>query len=318
MNTTRTRLTVCRVLCIISLVLLFSGDALAKKEPLGKTVVYLRDGNIVSTGDMAAGLDDGGNRLPERDKFTTLTGLNISGMVFSEKERLYKMDIGEMRRLFSSIELLSPDLEEYRDGKLKITRRDGRKIDADGSLLKFMGYPDGTRFVDVLVWDGLNQDWKEGEIPVSTVRKIEFAESVEIKTGEKPGFASTESGILKMLNGGAAKSVNLKIEFDVNSHLIRLQSISLLDDLGRALTSKELAGKKVVIKGHTDSDGSASYNLKLSRKRARSVKDYLVTHFSIPSSRIETKGYGEKYPIAPNNSRLNKEMNRRVEISVRN
>lgn len=74
---------------------------------------------------------------------------------------------------------------------------------------------------------------------------------------------------------------------------------------------------KLVIEGHTDSDGDAEANLKLSEQRAKSVKDYLVASFNfITAAMIDAKGYGEEQPIVPNDSPENKQLNRRIEVLV--
>lgn len=112
------------------------------------------------------------------------------------------------------------------------------------------------------------------------------------------------------------QSVNLKIEFDVNSYNIRPDSYDLLDKLGKALTSDKLKEQAILIKGHTDSDGNDDNNLKLSLYRARAVKSYLLEKFSIPESRLKIYGYGKSMPLVPNINPANKQLNRRVEIAV--
>ncbi len=112
------------------------------------------------------------------------------------------------------------------------------------------------------------------------------------------------------------QSVNLKLEFDYNSYAIRPGSFGLLSELGKALTSDEVSGKDLVIKGHTDSDGSDSYNLRLSLLRAESVKMYLAANFNVMSSRLKIVGYGEAMPLVPNSNPGNKQLNRRVEIAT--
>jgi outer membrane protein OmpA-like peptidoglycan-associated protein len=112
-------------------------------------------------------------------------------------------------------------------------------------------------------------------------------------------------------------SVNLKIEFDVNSSAIRPESYPLLDQLGKALTSEKLTQQAIVIKGHTDSDGNETYNLNLSMDRAKAVKSFLVRRFAIPDSRLEVYGYGQSMPLVPDVNPANKQINRRVEVAVR-
>lgn len=110
--------------------------------------------------------------------------------------------------------------------------------------------------------------------------------------------------------------VNLKIEFATNSARLKQESIPVLKELGKALTNPALKGKKVFLKGHSDADGEDRYNMELSLKRAKVVREYLVNNFSIPMADLEALGYGETMPIKPNNSAINKQYNRRVEVSL--
>jgi OOP family OmpA-OmpF porin len=71
--------------------------------------------------------------------------------------------------------------------------------------------------------------------------------------------------------------------------------------------------RPVVIEGHTDSRGSESYNLDLSERRARSVEAFL-SRSGIDPGRITARGYGEAYPVAPNDTQAGRLQNRRVEV----
>jgi len=79
----------------------------------------------------------------------------------------------------------------------------------------------------------------------------------------------------------------------------------------------------VRIEGHTDSKGSASYNQKLSERRANSVKDWLVKNEGLKDVKFETKGFGSKKPVEPNtkpdgsDDPEGRQKNRRVEIVVK-
>jgi len=73
---------------------------------------------------------------------------------------------------------------------------------------------------------------------------------------------------------------------------------------------------KLEIEGHTDSTGTDGYNQQLSQARAESVRNFLVAH-GIPMERIpSTQGFGRTRPIAPNDTRANREKNRRVDIVI--
>ncbi len=101
--------------------------------------------------------------------------------------------------------------------------------------------------------------------------------------------------------------------FDFNSASITEDSIPLLREYGKAL-QKQLADAVLVIGGHTDSKGSAAYNLSLSKQRAESVKEFLVSEFDIEESRLKVKAYGEVKPIESNETDDGRAKNRRVEF----
>lgn len=87
-----------------------------------------------------------------------------------------------------------------------------------------------------------------------------------------------------------------------------------LDDVARALTREDPLSK-MVVEGHTDSQGGAEYNQGLSQRRAQAVRDYLVTR-GIASDRITAEGFGPSRSIADNSSPEGRANNRRVEIVV--
>lgn len=74
---------------------------------------------------------------------------------------------------------------------------------------------------------------------------------------------------------------------------------------------------KLKISGHTDSDGDAIFNLKLSQKRAESIKTYLMKKGALAASRIEAAGYGNRIPIIKQElTEQDKKINRRVEFEI--
>lgn len=73
--------------------------------------------------------------------------------------------------------------------------------------------------------------------------------------------------------------------------------------------------RQVSIEGFTDSVGSESYNQSLSEQRAASVRDALIAN-GVSEDRIVTRGYGESYPLASNNTDTGRAQNRRVEIII--
>jgi len=112
----------------------------------------------------------------------------------------------------------------------------------------------------------------------------------------------------------AEKAIVLRnIYFDYDKATLRPESIEELERVVRFL--QENPTLRVEISGHTDSDGSEMYNLRLSQARAQAVVDYLVSR-GISPSRLIAKGYGESRPVAPNDTPENKQKNRRTELKI--
>lgn len=76
-----------------------------------------------------------------------------------------------------------------------------------------------------------------------------------------------------------------------------------------------LNDRDAVIEGHADSTGNAEYNVKLSARRAETIRDALV-EFDVSDGRLVAEGYGANFPIASNDTPEGREQNRRVEIVI--
>jgi len=105
-----------------------------------------------------------------------------------------------------------------------------------------------------------------------------------------------------------------KIFFATGKSTIRARSFPLLSEIAGVLKANDYI-KLVEIQGHTDSNGSDQYNLKLSDARARAVYTHLVK-LGIDPTRLTAKGYGEGVPIADNGTKEGREVNRRVEFVI--
>ncbi|MCM4154927.1 OmpA family protein [Gramella sp. AN32] len=101
--------------------------------------------------------------------------------------------------------------------------------------------------------------------------------------------------------------------FDLNKATIRPESEEALESIHDIM--HEYSNTIFHIEGHTDSQGSDEYNLKLSKERAASVREWLVNN-GIPANRLTSEGYGESQPIASNSTSKGRQENRRVEISL--
>ena len=111
-------------------------------------------------------------------------------------------------------------------------------------------------------------------------------------------------------------SVTVKNEvlFDFNSSALRPASRDSLRDMANVF--QKYSDTTLYVEGHTDSIGSASYNKRLSLRRADSVANYLE-ELGVRSGRVNTYGYGKSQPRATNSTAAGRQLNRRVEIHVR-
>lgn len=108
--------------------------------------------------------------------------------------------------------------------------------------------------------------------------------------------------------------INLKnVLFDSGNSDIKMGAADNIAKLSRFLL--EYSNRKVLIEGFTDDIGSRSINQQLSEKRAEAVKQALVAS-GVEPERILTRGYGEDYPIANNNTEAGRLQNRRVEVVI--
>lgn len=106
----------------------------------------------------------------------------------------------------------------------------------------------------------------------------------------------------------------VKVEFDFDSDKIQKRSHADLLEVAKAMNDPKNKGVRYEVGGHTDNVGKDDYNLKLSDRRAKSVKDFLVKTGKVDAKRLDAKGYGPKEPIVPNDTPANRAVNRRVEF----
>ena len=105
------------------------------------------------------------------------------------------------------------------------------------------------------------------------------------------------------------------ITFEKNSEALTDIAKQTLDSAAKTLI--ENPSVSISVNGHTDSSGNPELNLALSKRRAKSVFDYFVST-GIDDSRIEANGFGDQFPIAPNDTKAGRIKNRRIEIKVKN
>jgi outer membrane protein OmpA-like peptidoglycan-associated protein len=287
-----------------------SGELIRRLKGLPGSIhhlVYSKDGRFLAVGFYK------GLRVYRTPAYTIVGqdhdyGLSCRSVDFSTKERLATASYDGYIRLYKV-----SDKGIVRIAKQKApsgSQLFSLKFSADGRKLAVGYFKDKNSppTIDALVFPKTEQKAK-----TRTINETQTTKSRGIKiVTEKNGAIVGET--IYLSEKRTEPGVNLKIKFDFDSYTIRSESFALMDELGNALTDEKLMSKDIIIKGHTDSIGTETYNLKLSLKRALAVKMYLTENFPIPTSRLKVAGYGESLPLISNSNEADRQINRRVEI----
>ncbi len=126
-------------------------------------------------------------------------------------------------------------------------------------------------------------------------------------------FQTVEKNI-ELKNLAVGNKIVLKnIFFDLDKATLRPESTAELNRLIKLMN--DVPTLKIELGGHTDSQGSSSYNQSLSERRAKAVVDF-VTKAGIAGGRLVSAGYGEEQPIATNETKEGRQLNRRTEFKI--
>ena len=110
--------------------------------------------------------------------------------------------------------------------------------------------------------------------------------------------------------------VKLMVNFDFDKSVVKPEYHQVLADFASYMRQQQ-SFTVVEIAGHTDSVGSDAYNQKLSERRAKAVRDYLVNKLGMDDKLFSSVGYGESKPIADNKTDEGRAQNRRIEAELK-
>ncbi|MDR2840943.1 MAG: OmpA family protein [Paludibacter sp.] len=148
---------------------------------------------------------------------------------------------------------------------------------------------------------------KDGQAELKDIPK-------RVKKLEEDVDALKEFNRLRELKEGESLLASLSsIEFKFDSSELTEQSYFLLDQIADKLNSATWSS--LTVTGHTDNVGTAGYNKQLSKRRAETVKSYLVGK-GVSAASITTDGLGSDKPLKPNTTAANRSKNRRVDFKV--
>ena len=238
-------------------------------------------------------------------------GLLVDGYVTSEAER---------ERVLTEANALFPG--KVVDNKVAVAS--GAPADGWGDLIaRSLGYLAALDQGSVALND--SQMLLKGVAADASIRDRINAE-IEASSGDYNDAANIRVPDAEIVNAGEVRSESLcqtlfdslkgdtKINFAVDAADIRgAPSYDLLNTLASA--ANQCSSFRVRIEGHTDSDGDDAYNDYLSQARADEVVKYLASS-GVEQSRLTSVGYGEKRPVATNDTPEGKAANRRIEFIV--
>ena len=178
----------------------------------------------------------------------------------------------------------------------------------------------------------LKEERRDNKATTNQLRATNSAQAQEIEKtaaqleAEKEARATAEArlaGAMKDLatiaavkedNRGLVITLSGSILFASNRYALLNTAMTKLDQVAEALKAQD-ADKRMVVEGHTDSQGSDRINQPLSLNRAGAVRDYLVSR-GVDSNKITAIGMGSSRPLVDNRNAENRANNRRVEIIV--
>jgi outer membrane protein OmpA-like peptidoglycan-associated protein len=147
------------------------------------------------------------------------------------------------------------------------------------------------------------------QLATETQRRLDAEKKAAQAAADLAAFAS-----VKQETRGMVITLSGSVLFVSNKSDLLPGAQIKLNDVADALTKQD-SESKIVVEGHTDSQGGAPYNQTLSQQRAQVVRDYLVSR-GIAQDRVTAQGFGLTRPIADNASAEGRANNRRVEIIV--
>lgn len=204
-------------------------------------------------------------------------------------------------------------------GTLELRFTDNALVDVEGpDLYVFEVGPavEPTRLevsVDGKAWVALG-DISGGSTAVDLKGKVpdgdafHYVRLVDLKKDCKGKTPGADIDAVGAIGSALSLSVSSTVLFDSGQAVLKPEAEAALAELRPVLA--DFPDARVVVAGHTDSQGSAEHNLALSKARAEAVRVAL----KLDGARVEVKGYGESRPIASNDDDDGRQKNRRVEV----
>jgi outer membrane protein OmpA-like peptidoglycan-associated protein len=214
---------------------------------------------------------------------------------------------------------------EWKQYTIDLSKKDLRHIIAGfGFFVNKAENSGGTTFyLDDILFEGA-ESWEAappksspsdltGQMPAETTAQAKVPVTAPAPPPPliPPGAKDLE---VKPVDAGLKVSFSSRLMFTPGQAVLEPSTGKVLDQLISLLNA--YPSNRVLIEGHTDKTGDKNYNLRLSELRAKGVRDYLIKHGGYEAARFQITGYGDTKPIADNDTKTGRSLNRRVEVTI--
>lgn len=221
--------------------------------------------------------------------------------------------LDEAAKYYSIAAKLNPNLLVPKIGLGDVYMAQGRFPLAFETYENILRARPGAQEIEERLSEAKRQVKLQAESDVKGSKTVRNASDIThlVKTADLTGMFKT-MGIENFTVADTARQSFNNILFDGWSSTIKTgDPINQLDEIGKALSSKDMESYRFVIEGHANKVGEFEPNMNVSNDRARVVKEYLVKNFKVDPEKIMTQGFGY---TRPKHSPETNEKNRRVEV----
>lgn len=304
----------------LSLTAVIHIPAVSAENELPAINVYLRDGTVIKSGHKPYGPPETSSLSSPVAENMRLKTVNTGMIEAIMNNRKIQTGWNEILSDVSEIEFLSTGLSPYKNGILRLKRKNGATLDlGHATLLKYAGHDLPVKELVIYTYDGFNKLWREENLDISKVSRIVIVNNI-ITAPPVPVVHATSAVTFEKkpaYNKKAAKASSVTVRFEPGIEEVDPEYHTRLKAIASALKNTSNKKRKIYITGHTDFDKDKKRSIETSKARAEAVKDFLVKKAGVPASRINVAYMGDKKPAATNKTPEGRSKNRRVEIVLK-
>lgn len=192
-------------------------------------------------------------------------------------------------------------------GKVCAVMAFGWALSLSGGYAQAGEVPSAAKIIRALTPRPVTRSLSVPAEPTHSAADSNFVDTVRDKPADKMSARDREKLAVIARN---KPNIDLEVNFAFDSARIGRSAKPIAVELGKALTSRTMKGNTFVIAGYADAKGRATYNQRLSERRAESVKNFLVNRFGVAARDLVTVGYGSthlkdpRHPYAAKNRRV--------------